>query len=259
MHPTIFKNDNGKLSNDSEQAGTSGFRGWYHRIEASDVDDDGDMDFILGNHGLNSRFKASPSQPIKLYVNDFDQNGSPEQIFTRMVDGKNLPYTLKHELQMQIPAIKKRYLKYEAFNDQTMEQIFSPAQLEKAVVSEATHLASSLMINNGDGTFDIKALPVQAQLSPTYAISTADFNGDGNTDILLGGNQHRVKPQAGRYDANYGVLLTGDGKGNFSAVSKSATGLSIEGEVRDFLVREVNGEKVLFIAMNNEAVKAYKF
>lgn len=259
MNPTIFENENGKLSDKSVQAGTSDFKGWYHSIEASDVDGDGDIDFILGNHGLNSRFKASPTEPIKLYVNDFDQNGSPEQIFTRIIDGKNLPYTLKHELQMQIPAIKKRYLKYEAFNDQAMEDIFSPAQLEKAVISEATHLASSLMINQGDGTFEIKALPIQAQLSPTYAISTADFNGDGAMDILLGGNQHRVKPQAGRYDANYGVLLAGDGTGNFTAISKSATGLSIEGEVRDFLVREINGEKILFIAMNNEAIKAYTF
>ena len=140
-----------------------------------------------------------------------------------------------------------------------MEEIFSPAQLESAVVSEATHLATSIMINNGDGTFSITALPVEAQFAPTYAIAMADFNGDGTTDILLGGNQYRVKPQAGRYDANYGVLLIGDGTGGFKAVSKAKTGLSINGEVRDFLIREINGEKVLLVAMNNEAIKAYKF
>jgi hypothetical protein len=140
-----------------------------------------------------------------------------------------------------------------------MEEIFSPAQLESAVVSEATHLATSIMINNGDGTFSISALPVEAQFAPTYAIATADFNGDGTTDILLGGNQYRVKPQAGRYDANYGILLIGDGIGGFKAVSKAETGLSINGEVRDFLIREINGEKVLLVAMNNEAIKAYKF
>ncbi|MBO3698870.1 VCBS repeat-containing protein [Fabibacter sp. E12] len=259
MNPIVFENKDGKLTNISSTAGTSAFKGWYHRIEARDLDGDGDMDFILGNHGLNSRFKASTSEPIRLYVNDFDQNGSPEQIFTRVINGKNLPYTLKHELQMQIPEIKKRYLKYEAFNDQTMEDIFSPAQLEKAIVSEATHLATSVMINNGDGTFSISALPIEAQLAPTYAISTADFNGDGAVDILLGGNQHRVKPQAGRYDANHGILLIGDGKGGFSAMSKWITGLSIEGEVRDFLIRKIDGQNVLLIAMNNEALKAYKF
>ncbi len=259
MNPTIFENNDGTLTNISNQAGTSSFKGWYHRIEASDVDGDGDTDFILGNHGLNSKFKASSTEPIKLYVNDFDQNGSAEQIFTRVIDGKNLPYTLKHELQVQIPEIKKRYLKYASFNDQTMEEIFSPAQLESAVVSEATHLATSIMINNGDGTFSITALPVEAQFAPTYAIAMADFNGDGTTDILLGGNQYRVKPQAGRYDANYGVLLIGDGTGGFKAVSKAKTGLSINGEVRDFLIREINGEKVLLVAMNNEAIKAYKF
>lgn len=259
INPTIFENNEGTLTNVSASAGTSSFKGWYHRIEASDLDGDGDTDFILGNHGLNSRFKASSSEPIKLYVNDFDQNGSAEQIFTRVIDGKNLPYTLKHELQMQIPEIKKRFLKYESFNDQSMEDIFSPAQLESAVVSEATHLATSIMINNGDGTFSISALPVEAQLAPTYAISANDFDGDGITDILLGGNQHRVKPQAGRYDANSGILLLGDGKGGFKAASKGRTGLSIIGEVRDFLVREINGERVLLVAMNNEAIKAYKF
>lgn len=259
MNPAVFENDNGSLKNTSEISGTTQFKGWYHTIEAADLDNDGDTDFLLGNHGLNSRFKASTSEPIKLYVNDFDQNGSPEQIFTRVVNGKNLPYTLKHELQAQIPEIKKRYLKYEAFNDQTMEEIFSPAQLEKAIVSEASHLATSLMINNGDGTFTISALPVEAQFAPTYAISTADFDGDGVTDILLAGNQHRVKPQAGRYDANYGVLLTGDGKGGFKVVSKAAAGLSLVGEVRDLKIHSVNGENVLLVVMNNEEIKAYKF
>ncbi len=259
MHPTVFQNEQGKLTNISQTAGTTSFNGWYHTIAPADLDGDGDIDFILGNHGLNSRFKASSTEPIKLYVNDFDQNGSAEQIFTRIIDGKNLPYTLKHELQMQIPAIKKRYLKYESFNDQTMEEIFTPAQLEKAVVSEVSHLATSIMMNNGHGTFSIKELPVEAQFAPTYAISTADFNGDGIVDILLGGNQHRVKPQAGRYDANYGILLLGDGKGEFETISRAAIGLAIDGEVRDFLIRKVNGQNILLVAMNNEAIKAYEF
>ena len=259
MMPTLLQNTNGKFENISAKSGLTNYRGWYNSIETADLDGDGNDDFILANHGLNSRFKASTEEPIKLYVNDFDQNGSPEQIFTRMINGKNLPYTLKHELQMQIPAIKKRYLKYEAFRDQTMEDIFTPAQLEKAVVSEANALATAVMMNMGDGTFKIKALPVEAQLSPTYAISAQDFDKDGNVDILLGGNLHRVKPQVGKYGANYGILLLGDGNGNFKALSKEKTGLSISGEVRDFKVQMLNGRQVLLIAMNNEPVKAYKF
>lgn len=259
MNPIIMENNNGEFKNISENAGTASHKGWYNTITSADLDGDGDTDFVLGNHGLNSRFRASTEEPIRLYVNDFDQNGSPEQIFTRVIDGRNLPYTLKHELQMQIPAIKKKYLKYESFKDQTMEDIFTPEQLEKSVVSEVTNLSSSVMINNGDGTFDIQALPLEAQLSPVYAISIADFNNDSNLDILLGGNLNRVKPQVGKYDSNYGILLAGDGQGSFTTVEKPLVGLSLGGEVRDFMVKTLNGEKVLFVAMNNESVKAYKF
>ncbi|OEK06889.1 VCBS repeat-containing protein [Roseivirga misakiensis] len=259
MMPTVLLNNNGKFEDISSKSNLANHRGWYNKVHTADLDNDGDDDFILGNHGLNSRFRASATEPIKLYVNDFDQNGSAEQIFTRTIDGKNLPYTLKHELQMQIPAIKKRYLKYEAFRDQTIEDIFTPDQLEKAVVSEVNDLASMIMMNNGDGTFEIVKMPLEAQLSPIYAVSTNDFNNDGNLDILLGGNLHRVKPQVGKYDANYGVVLLGDGKGNFKTLDKNETGLSISGEVRDFKVQTLNGEKYLLIAMNNEPVKAYKF
>lgn len=259
MAPTILENTNGQFKNVSAKAGTENFKGWYNSIEVADLDGDGDEDFVLANHGLNSRFKASTEEPIKLYVNDFDQNGSPEQIYSRVIDGKDLPYTLKHELQMQIPEIKKRYLKYEAFRDQTMQDIFTPAQLENAVVSDVTTLATSVMMNNGDGTFEINVLPMAAQLSPTYAIHVMDFNKDGHQDILLGGNLHRVKPQVGKYGANYGVLLAGDGKGGFTALGKQEIGLSIAGEIRGFMITEINGQRTLLVAMNNEPVRAYKF
>lgn len=259
MSPKIYINNDGRFEDFSVNAGVSELNGWYNSIEASDLDNDGDIDFVLGNHGLNSRFRASKEAPVRLYVNDFDQNGSAEQIFSRVIEGRDLPYTLKHELQMQIPAIKKRYLKYKNFNDQTIQDIFSADVLEKAVVSEVTHLATSIMRNNGDGSFSIAELPVEAQLSPTYAISVEDFNGDGNLDILLGGNLHRVKPQVGKYDANFGILLAGNGQGEFKAISKLETGLSIDGEVRDFLIKEVDGQKMLFIAINNEPLQVYKF
>lgn len=259
MAPTVFRNDNGKLINISEEVGTANFTGWYNQMKAADLDGDGDIDFVLGNHGLNSRFSASEEEPIRLYVNDFDKNGSPEQIFTRVVDGKDLPYVLKHELQMQIPSIKKRYLKYEVYNDQTIQDIFNEEQLSQAVKSEATFLSSAVMLNNGDGTFTVNALPTLAQYAPVYAIEVHDFNKDGNPDILLGGNLFEAKPQVGKYDANYGILLLGDGKGGFEGLDKTKTGLSIVGEVRDFTITEINGDSVLLVAMNDEALRAFKF
>lgn len=259
MAPTVFRNDNGKLTNITNEAGLAQYAGWYNQLKAADLDGDGDMDFVLGNHGLNSRFRASEEEPIRLYVNDFDKNGSPEQIFTRVVDGQDLPYVLKHELQMQIPIIKKRYLKYEAYNDQTIGDIFTEEQLSQAVKSEVSFLSSAVMMNNGDGTFTVQALPAMAQFAPVYAIEVHDFNKDGNLDVLLGGNLYEAKPQAGKYDANYGVLLLGDGQGGFKSLGKAETGLSIVGQVRDFTITEINGNKVLLVAMNDEALRAFKF
>lgn len=259
MSPKIFINNQGTLEDISSTAIADGFNGWYNHIEAADVDGDGDIDFILGNHGLNSRFRATPDQPIKLYVNDFDQNGSPEQIFTRMEQERNLPYVLKHELQMQIPAIKKRYLKYEAYKDQTLEEIFNEVQLENAVTSEIEFLKTSIMINNGDNTFTIRGLPTKAQYAPVYTSKAHDFNSDGHIDILLAGNLYAAKPQVGKYDANYGILLLGDGKGNFQEIDKAIGGMNIDGEVRDMRIIGEGENQILLLAMNDEAVKAFKF
>ncbi len=259
MHPKVFKNQGGELTDISEAAGTIGLSGWYNRIEVIDLNQDGAPDLVLGNHGMNTRFHASPNAPLKMFVNDFDQNGSPEQIITRTIDGKDIPLALKHELQMQIPSIKKKYLKYEAYNDQSMQDIFTPNQLQGSVVNRVQHLTTSVMLNDGEGNFEVITLPNEAQYAPVYAIQAADFNGDGNIDLLLGGNLFRAKPQVGKYDANYGILLLGDGEGNFKASSKVATGLALEGEVRDFILHTVNGQKVLLVFMNDAPVQAYEF
>lgn len=259
MAPEVFRNDNGKLVRVSGEAGVANYKGWYNTLEAADLDGDGDTDFVLGNHGNNSRFRASQEKPIKLYVNDFDGNGSAEHIFAREIEGRWLPYTLKHELSMQIPSIKKKYLMYESFRDQSIDQIFTEEQLENTVISEASFLESALMINNGDGTFSINALPVAAQYAPVYAVKVADFNNDGNPDILLGGNLHRAKPQVGKYDANYGILLAGNGSGQFSHVNPIESGMSIVGEVRDFGIVSLAGEKVLLTTINNDRLRAFKF
>lgn len=258
MEPKVMINTDGKLIL-NEKALPSGYAGWYNSIESADIDGDGDLDFILGNHGLNSRFRASKEEPIQIFVNDFDQNGSPEQIFTRIQNDRNLPYVLKHELQMQIPSIKKRYLKYEAYNDQTLEQIFTEEQLENAVNLSVQFLASAVMINDGQGNFEMCALPTKAQYAPVYSSLAHDFNGDGQLDLLLAGNLHAAKPQVGKYDANYGILLLGDGKGNFTEIDKAVGGLDIVGEVRDLQLIEQDGETLLLVAMNDEAVRAFKF
>jgi len=259
MAPKILINEDGQLKDNSSKSLNGAYSGWFNNLEAIDLDQDGDMDFVIGNHGLNSRFRATDEQPIRLYVNDFDQNGSPEQIFTRISEERNLPYVLKHELQMQIPAIKKKYLKYEAYNDQTLEQIFTKEQLENAIVTEVQFLETAIMVNDGKGNFSVKPLPTKAQYAPVFSSISQDFNSDGHIDILLAGNLHAVKPQAGKYDANYGVLLLGDGNGNFEETDKAFVGLNLYGEVRDMKVINEGEEQLLLVAMNGESLRAFKF
>ena len=253
----VFNNENGKFVRNSN-SGLNQSRGWWNVIEYADLDNDGDQDLILGNHGTNSIFSASKDAPLAMYVNDFDQNGSAEQIYAKYQNGKFMPFVLKHDLVAQMPVLKKKYLKFRNYIGQGIEDIFTQNQLENSIVLTANELRSSIAWNRGNGTYDIKALPVKAQFSPIYAILVKDFNKDGNLDILLGGNFHRSKPEAGKYDANYGQLYLGTGDQQFEALESSESGIFVKGEIRD--LKEIptsNGQYVLG-ARNNDELAIFK-
>jgi hypothetical protein len=258
MPVKVFVNENGNLKDNTDNTGLNKSNGWWNRIEAVDLDKDGDMDFVLGNHGLNSRFRASKEKPITMYTNDFDHNGDVEQIICTYQGDISYPLVLRHDLMMQIPSLKKKYLKYDNFKNQTIKDIFTEEELENSVVMEADELGSGIIINNGKGAFTFKLLPVEAQMSPIYAISIEDYNNDGNVDILIGGNQYRVKPEMGRYDASYGLYLKGDGKGNFKSVSALNSGINIDGEVRDIVSIKSSEKKIVLVARNNDSILIFK-
>jgi hypothetical protein len=251
MRVTIFKNERGALSK-SVDDGLQTSTGWWNTLEAADVDKDGDMDLILGNHGLNSRFKASAEKPVSMWVSDFDQNGTIEQIICNYNGDKSYPMALRHDLITQIPSLKKKFLKYESYKNATINDVFSTEQLTNALELKVNCLTSSLLINDGNGKFSIQALPVEAQFSPVYAILADDIDKDGNIDLLLGGNQYRVKPEVGRYDASYGTFLKGDGKGKFITVPNKDCGLMIDGEVRDITRIKVGNDNLILVARNND-------
>lgn len=232
--------------------------GWYNALRSADLNNDGHPDLIAGNHGLNSRFKASPDQPLHLYINDFDQNGSVEHITTRHYDGRQLPLVLRQDLVAQIPSLKKKYLHYENYKGQTINDIFSPEQLERAIRLEATVLETCVWMNRGDGRFVRKSLPVEAQLAPVSAIFTDDIDGDEKIDILLGGNLYRAKPETGIYDGSYGLFLKGNGDGTFTAVGPSLSGISIRGEIRS-ITRVGDHPRVLCIAKNNDYLEFLRY
>lgn len=253
----VFFNENGQFKK-QPAAGVTNTSGWWNRVLPADIDRDGDVDLIAANHGLNSRFRASPAKPIDLYVGDFDSNGTTEQILCSYNGDKSYPMVLRHDLMAQIPSLKKKYLKYESYQNQTIHDIFSENELKQATVLSAVELGSGVFVNDGKGFFSFKRFPNDAQLSVMYGMVTDDFDGDGHVDIVMGGNLYRVKPEAGRYDASYGAFLKGDGKGNFMALPARDTGLKIQGEVRDIKVIKIKGEKVLAVARNNDTMLFYK-
>ncbi len=255
----LFNNDRGKFTEVSETSGLGQTSGWWNAIQAADLDGDGDIDFVVGNHGLNSRFKASAQEPMTCYINDFDKNGSVEQIICSYNEGNSYPMALRHDLVMQLPHLKKKYLKYEDYKGQKINDIFTDDELDGAIVHKVTMLESVILWNKDKDGFEVEPLPLEAQLSPMYAILVNDINNDGQADIMLGGNLFNVKPEVGRYDASYGLLLNGTGQGKFKAMPYQKSGLFLEGEIRDFNLLQIKGQDFLSVARNNDSLQFFTY
>ena len=258
MPVMIFINEKGKFTNRTAEWGLSKSNGWWNAIRSVDIDNDGDMDFIAGNHGLNSRFRASAEKPASMYVSDFDENGSIEQIICIYNGDKSYPMALRHDLISQIPSLKKKFLKYDSYKDATITDIFTPEQLKLALHLEAFVFSSSILINDGKGKFEVTQLPMEVQFSPMFGICSGDFDGDGNQDVLMGGNFYNVKPEVGRYDASYGVFLKGDGKGNFISIKPKDSGFFVDGQVRDIQKITVGKSDYILVARNNDTPLVFK-
>ncbi len=232
--------------------------GWWNCLIICDVDADGDPDLVAGNHGLNSRFRASEERPVTMVVNDFDLNGSAEQIISVYEGDSAYPLALKHDLTSQIPRLKQKYPKYSMYKGQQVTDIFTPNQLENALFLQATRLETSLFLNDGSGAFQLQPLPREVQFSTVMAACAGDYDGDGQTDLLLGGNLYNVKPEVGRYDASYGWFLKGDGNGGFRNVPAGESGWCLDGEIRQIFEMEIGGETHLVVAGNNAPLQIFR-
>jgi len=250
MDIQIYINKDGVLKASVSEYLRGGFSGMWNTIEKLDFDNDGDQDFIVGNHGENSFFKAG----LRLYMNDFDQNGSMDHIICHLIKGKYYPVADKDELTSQLSALRKKIFYYKDYANASMGDLFDAALIESAQKFDASTMSTTLFVNNGNG-FEVATLPDEVQYSCIYAIATDDLNEDGFVDLILGGNQFLVKPQFGRYDGLNGLIVYGSENG---FTSDNIDFLDVSGQIRDIAIIDQMGKKKIVFARNDEKAIMYE-
>ncbi len=258
MNVSIFKNDDGHFSDVTKTTGLDETSGWWNCVEVTDIDNDGDLDFIAGNLGLNSLLKASIKEPIEIYLNDFDNSGSFDQIICSYQNGISYPVASLDQLASQIAGLEKKYPNYSDFGGKRAKDIFGENVLNQSVLKKAVLLKSCLFLNNGDGTFETNELPKKAQFSPIRDLLVRDFDLDGKTDLALVGNNYAVRPSYGRYDASYGWCFLGENNHNFNVLMPVASGLEIKGDTRKICSIEISGKEYIVVAVNNGKLQTFQ-
>jgi hypothetical protein len=254
----IFINQKGRLTDQSSQYINFPSTGWWNKIYADDFDGDGDKDLVIGNVGLNTQFHSSETEPLQLYYKDFDGNGSIDPIFCYYINGVSYPANSRDDLADQLPIVKKKFLEYHEYATATIKDVFTPDELKDAKLLTVAEQSTLYLQNDGQKGFTKKSLPAPAQYAPVYAITSVDANKDGKKDLLLAGNNSWTRIKYGRYSANHGILLIGDGKGNFSYVPQMNSGLNVRGDVRSVLQMKTGAAVTVFFGMNNAPAISYR-
>jgi hypothetical protein len=248
-----FINHNGKF----EKKELTNKKGWWNFILPVDLNNDGKIDLVAGNLGLNSRLHASEQEPVRLYYYDFDGNGKKDQVLSYYLEGRELPFANKEELEKQIPGLKKKFLYAEDFAKAKFTDIFPREDLDKAEVLSANYFSNAVLINKGNLQFDVVAMPWKAQLSSFRDAVVVDANQDSLPDILLVGNYYENNIQMGRYDADYATLLINQGNGSFC--TESLNGTQIRGQVRHIKKLTADGKEAFVLARNNDSTMVIRF
>jgi len=259
MPISFFKNSNGQFVNVTSNSGMNQSGGWWNSIAPADFDKDGDMDYVLGNFGLNNKIKASPSKPACVYANDFDKNGSLDAIVCYFYsDGISYPIYNRDDMTDQIRPLKKKLIRYADYADKTVDQIFTPEEMKDVKIFYSYDFSTGYLRNEGSGKFSLIDLPIEAQFSPTYGILTDDFDEDGNVDILLTGNSYATEPELERHDAGNGLLLKGDGHGKFTPEKLTQSGFYTPRDAKAMVKIDMkNGSEVILVSNNNSAMQAF--
>ncbi len=259
MPVTVFNNTGKGLEKlPPEKIGLENTEGWWYSINGGDFDGDGDIDIVAGNLGLNYKYHASLESPFEVYGSDFDKNGRNDIILGYKEDGVVYPLRGKECSSQQMPYLNHKFKSYTEFSVATVEDMVGKKELEGALHLIANTFASTYFENNGNGSFTSRPLTNLAQFSSVNDIQIADFNTDGNLDMILGGNLYASEVETPRNDASYGVFMAGDGKGGFRLYCPFESGLYIGGDVKGMAVINVQGSRLLLVAKNNEAVEVIK-
>jgi len=254
--PKIYRNSGRRLS--KLPSSMDSLSGWWNVVKAADLDNDGDQDLILGNQGTNLHYKPSPEDPMKIWINDFDNNGTIEQIVTQQVGDKDYPIHQKKELTNQMVALKKQNLKASDYARRSIDQLFPEEIFTMSIVKEAAHAESVIAINDGDGKFSIMPLPSRVQLSCVCGISCVDINEDGYLDLIMGGNNFEYKPQFSRLDASYGNVLLNDGKLGFTWQGYDRSGFFVRDEIKHLeSFTDKTGKRFVLAAINDNKPKIF--
>ncbi len=254
MPITLLENKQGQFKRADNQLKTA--RGWWNSLTPGDFDNDGDIDYVAGNLGLNARMRASDQQPARIYAGDFDNNGFYDAIPTVYIPdetGQAREFTFhgRDDLIRQMIGLRGRFQQYKDFTQASIDKLLKPEERQQALVLEATEFRSMYIENTGKGAFVMHPLPMQAQLSPLFGMLATDLDRDGNLDLLAVGNDFSGEVLAGRYDALNGLYLRGDGKGSFAAQSMQTSGLCVTGNAKGFVRVAGATGKSLFLATQN--------
>lgn len=256
MSPKVFAYRNGYFV--ALQTNLDSLHGWWQSVAAEDLDGDGKTDLVLGNIGENFYLHPTSQNPVKLWMQDFDKNGSIEKIMTQTIAGNDMPVFLKHEMEEQLPILKKQNLLHEGYAKKSIQDLFSPETLASCEVKRFDYAPSCIAINQGNGHFTVTKLPPQVQFSSVNAILPIDPTKKGLPNLLLGGNLLGFLPQFGRLDANFGLYLKNNGSGKFTSIDARKTGLLVRGETRDIKQINVKKNNCFVFLRNNEFPVMYQ-
>ena len=264
MPITFLQNNKGTFNNVTASSGVKQYSGWWNSIAPADFDNDGDIDYVVGNLGENSYYNASEQNPVSVYAKDFDKNGILECIPTKYIkdkDGvlKEFTAQTRDDVVDQMPFVKKRFLTHKPFAEATFDELFTPDELKDMIKVQANYFKSAFIKNNGNGKFEISPLPGIAQFSSLNGMLADDFDGDNNVDIVINTNDYGTEASTGRYDALNGLVLKGNGNGTFTPVTILQSGIYIPGNGKAMVkLRGKNGKYLVAAAQNRGPLRMFE-